>query len=85
MINRYKYRCFRLAGDGGIVMAANSKAFVIAGQQAPCRSTSALASGSIQESVLDPGQMRVLRAIMLVGVLLVVAVGVDVAMYLGMV
>jgi len=59
-------------------MAANSKAFLIAGQQA-------LASRSIRGSVLNAGQVRLLRAIMIVGVLLVVATGVDVALYMGMV
>jgi hypothetical protein len=59
-------------------MAANSKALVIAGQQAP-------ASGSVRGIALNPGQMRLLRAIVIVGVLLVIATGVDVALYLGMV
>jgi len=59
-------------------MAANSKVFVIAGQQA-------LVSRSTSKSVLNAGQMRLLRAIMIVGVLLVVAVSVDMALYLGMV
>jgi len=66
-------------------MAANSKAFVMVGEQALSCSTSASASGSIRESVLTAGEARLARAIMIVAVLLVFAVGIDAGMNFGVV